>query len=121
MSGKVPGLVLLAMGVVALLAGFQLPAFVVIGIGLLLVARGGGSGRRHARRGAAVNGSTGFDSRGFDNGTTYYSDSSASGNDPRDSNDQCDASDDGGGAGDSGGDCGSDSGGGDGDGGGGGD
>lgn len=115
MSGKVPGLLLFAVGLAAVFAGYYLVAVVVIGIGVLLVATGGGSDRRPARRGAVVGGSPGFDT-----GTSYYGDSSVSSSDARDSSDQCDASDDGGGSSDSGGDCGGSDGGG-GDGGGGGD
>ncbi|MEQ1512605.1 MAG: hypothetical protein ABL934_08005 [Lysobacteraceae bacterium] len=116
MSGKVSGLVLFAVGLAAVFAGYYLVAFAVIGIGIgvLLVATGSGSARRPAHSGAVAG-----DSAGFDTGTSYYGDSGVSSNDARDSSDQCHASDDGGGYSDSGGDCGgSDAGGGDGGGGG---
>ena len=111
MSGKVPGLLLFAVGLAAVFAGHYLVAVVVIVIGVLLVATGRGSGRRPAHGGAVAG-----DSAGFDSGTSYYSESSVSSNDAPHNGDHCHAGNDGGGYGDSGGDCG-----GGGDGGGGGD
>lgn len=99
MSGKVPGLLLFAVGLAAVFAGYYLVAVVVIGIGVLLVATGSGSGRR---RGAVA----GSSRPGFDAGTSYYGDSSASSNDALHGGDHCHAGNDGGGYSDSGGDCG---------------
>jgi hypothetical protein len=82
MSAKVIGLLFLAVGLAALIAGFQVIALVSAGVGLLFIASTARPGRRNTGRGHA--------SASFNSGATYaggsHSDTSYG-----DSSSQCDA------------------------------
>lgn len=98
MSGRVIGLSLLVLGLAALVAGFQVVALVLAGVGLLLIASTARYGRRNTGRG--------YVRASFNSGATYGGGSHADtsyGN----SGNQCDAG--------SSGDCGGGDGGGGGD------
>jgi hypothetical protein len=90
MPARVLGFAFFAVGLAAVLAGFQLVALVAAAIGLLLVANTAKSGRRSMRRG-------GGSSASFGSETTY------SDNAYIDSSSQCDVGDTGGGSSDCGG------------------